>query len=405
MCSECNILIYCNFLTVYLPLLTIFLSGGFMLYKFSVEGFKGFDTKVELNLQQGRNYEFNQDCIRDGVINKSVIYGKNGCGKSNIGIAIFDIVSHLTEFNINKNLYRGYLNASPKTKYALFEYDFKFNEDHVKYKYSKKNIDSIIFEELFINDKLVLSYNRETDNLACFNIPGTETLNSDLRGSSISIINYIKTNAILKDSKEKEIFEKFITFINKMLYFRSLDSNNFMGLECGNGKITPDIINRGNVDNFERFLNEAGVKCKLCVIQQASSEGEEPSQEIAFDFGDRKIPFFAIASTGTKSLALFYYWLQRFLYDEKVSFIFVDEFDAFYHHELSVMIVREMKKAKSQIILTTHNTNIMSNDLLRPDCYFILENNNIKPIYKLTDKELREAHNIEKMYKAGSFNV
>ncbi|HEM6859162.1 TPA: AAA family ATPase [Providencia rettgeri] len=376
-----------------------------MLYKFSVEGFKGFSKKVELNLQHRKNYEFNIECIRDGVINKSVVYGKNGCGKSNLGIAIFDIVSHLTEFSVNKNLYRGYLNAENDAKNAIFEYDFKFKEDHVKYKYSKKNIDTLIFEELFINDSLVLSYNRETDDFACFAIPGTETLNSDLRGSSISIINYIKTNAILKDSKEKEIFESFITFVNKMLYFRSLDSNNFMGLECGNSKITPDIIKRENVGDFEKFLNEAGVECKLAIIQQISSEGEEPSQEIAFDFGDRKIPFFSIASTGTKSLALFYYWLQRFSYDEKTSFVFVDEFDAFYHHSLSLLIVKKMKEANAQVMLTTHNTNIMSNDLLRPDCYFILEKNNITPIYELTDKELREAHNIEKMYKSGAFNV
>lgn len=109
-----------------------------MLYKFSVEGFKGFSKKVELNLQHRKNYEFNIECIRDGVINKSVVYGKNGCGKSNLGIAIFDIVSHLTEFSVNKNLYRGYLNAENDAKNAIFEYDFKFKEDHVKYKYSKK---------------------------------------------------------------------------------------------------------------------------------------------------------------------------------------------------------------------------------------------------------------------------
>ena len=46
----------------------------------------------------------------------------------------------------------------------------------------------------------------------------------------------------------------------------------------------------------------------------------------------------------------------------------------------------------------------MSNDLLRPDGYFLLENNSIKAIADLTDKELRQAHNLQKMYKAGAFN-
>ena len=85
--------------------------------------------------------------------------------------------------------------------------------------------------------------------------------------------------------------------------------------------------------------------------------------------------------------------------------MFIDEFDAFYHHDLSKMIVETLKEIGVQFILTTHNTSILSNDLLRPDCYFLLNKKKIKSLSNSTDKELREAHNIEKMYKAGAFNV
>ena len=57
-----------------------------------------------------------------------------------------------------------------------------------------------------------------------------------------------------------------------------------------------------------------------------------------------------------------------------------------------------------QVFTTTHNTDLMSNDLLRPDCYFLLKDNSIKAISGLTEKELRQAHNLQKMYKAGEFN-
>ena len=67
-------------------------------------------------------------------------------------------------------------------------------------------------------------------------------------------------------------------------------------------------------------------------------------------------------------------------------------------------MVETLKKLRCQSILTTHNTSIMSNDLLRPDCYFIMSATDIKPAYAFTDKELRQAHNIEKMYRAGVFN-
>ena len=46
----------------------------------------------------------------------------------------------------------------------------------------------------------------------------------------------------------------------------------------------------------------------------------------------------------------------------------------------------------------------MTNDILRPDGYFLLGNNSINAIADLTDKELRQAHNLQKMYKAGAFN-
>jgi len=80
-------------------------------------------------------------------------------------------------------------------------------------------------------------------------------------------------------------------------------------------------------------------------------------------------------------------------------------FDAFYHFELSESVQRHLNQiAGVQIFTTTHNTDLMSNDLLRPDSYFLLANNSIKAISQLTEKELRQAHNLQKMYKAGAFN-
>lgn len=88
-----------------------------------------------------------------------------------------------------------------------------------------------------------------------------------------------------------------------------------------------------------------------------------------------------------------------------VGFVFIDEFDAFYHYELSESVQKRLRRISDvQVFTTTHNTDLMSNDLLRPDCYFLLENNSINAISELTEKELRQAHNLQKMYKAGAFN-
>ena len=42
---------------------------------------------------------------------------------------------------------------------------------------------------------------------------------------------------------------------------------------------------------------------------------------------------------------------------------------------------------------------------MRPDCYYLMNTRKIRSLAQCTEKELREAHNIEKIYKAGAFYV
>jgi len=61
---------------------------------------------------------------------------------------------------------------------------------------------------------------------------------------------------------------------------------------------------------------------------------------------------------------------------------------------------------KVPIILTTHRVELMSNDVSRPDCIFVLEYGAkaAKPIWTLTSKEIRFAHNLQKMWMGGMFD-
>ena len=90
---------------------------------------------------------------------------------------------------------------------------------------------------------------------------------------------------------------------------------------------------------------------------------------------------------------------------EELSFVYIDEYDAFYHFDLALSWVGLLKKNRDcQIVLSTHNTDLLSNDLLRPDCYYEIKDGKIKSLADLTDKDIRKAHNLQKMYKAGVFN-
>ena len=89
---------------------------------------------------------------------------------------------------------------------------------------------------------------------------------------------------------------------------------------------------------------------------------------------------------------------------KNISFLFLDEFDAFYHYELSEYILNYVNNEISfQSILTTHNLFLLSNELMRPDCYLVLENGKISSLADRTDKTIRMAHNLEKMFIGGEF--
>ena len=51
-----------------------------------------------------------------------------------------------------------------------------------------------------------------------------------------------------------------------------------------------------------------------------------------------------------------------------------------------------------------HLFTILQNTLLQ-QCFFILKDNKINAICDLTDKELRFGHNLEKLYRGGTFAV
>jgi AAA15 family ATPase/GTPase len=370
-----------------------------MLRKFKVSNFKSFEKDLELDLTGVNGYGFNKDSVKNGIVNNAIIYGHNGVGKSNLALAIFDIIEHLTDTQRNETVYKNYLNAYCNSDVAHFYYEFLINSTILIYEYKKTDYKTIVYERFQIGDDELVLFDRSKKSNATIHLKGAETLKTEIDNPELSILKYIKNNTELVHNETNDAFKSFFTFIEQMLYFRSLLDQTYLGFDVGGKRIFEDIIKKQNVEDFENFLNVAGIECNLSVVEEFGKN------TIAFNFDGKQLPFKEVASTGTIALALFYFWCQNIKDNANISFVFIDEFDAFYHHSLSALIVEKLKETGVQFILTTHNTSIMTNDLLRPDCYFEMTKDHIRPLSKSTQKELREAHNLEKMYKAGSFDV
>lgn len=366
-----------------------------MLKKFEVQNFKGFKEKLVFDLA-ARDYVFNKTLIQNNIVNKAIVYGKNGVGKSCLGIALFDIVSHLTDKERMPSKYLvNYLNLESNKKVATFKYYFQFVEDEIIYEYDKVDQNNLVQEKLTVNGKLVLFYNyfNQENNYIDKELIGE--LNVYLLDNKLSIIKYIYRNT---PSNTAPILRKMVEFCENMLWYRSLsDGNAYSGFTNGAGILTERLYESGKINEFQKFLEDNGLYYKLNFINANGMH------ELVVEYPNRKpTPFTSIASTGTMALFLFFTWRISF---NKISLLFIDEFDAFFHFESAKNIVLLLNKAINfQTILTSHNTYLMQNQLTRPDCCFIMTENKISSLFNATDKELREAHNLEKMYINGAFN-
>jgi len=365
-----------------------------MIKRFSVKNFKNFKEKLVLDFSKVRDYEFNNDLIKNGLVNKMLLYGVNNSGKSNLGAAIMDITTHLTDnYGIDNIIFAYYVNGDCIDDDVEFKYEFLLNEKNITYSYKKNSQTRLLSEELFEDDNLLFKYNYK-NNKFDNNIEEAKTIDISKRSNKeMSVLKYIYNNTLYwNDSSPVKLL---MEFVNNMLWFRSLRRNEFIGVMPNNEDMNDFIMNYRLLKKFENFLKNCGQDYQLTEMNEFGRK------VIGVKYKNYTARFDAVASTGTQSLWLFFYWMNR---TNNISFIYLDEFDAFYHYELSTYILKYInEKSDFQSVLTSHNTFLINNELMRPDCYSILKDGKITSFADSTNKTIRQAHNLEKMMLGGEF--
>lgn len=368
-----------------------------MLKRFEVENYRCFSEKLVFDLTS-RDYSFNQNLVYNGIANKAIIYGKNGIGKSTLGFALFDIISHLTDNNCLQK--KNYRNLEHLGQPATFRYFFKFGNDDIVYEYIKLDQYDLRTETLKLNGKELIRFDyfsrSETERFVDGTLKGS--LNIDLPDNKLSVLKYIYRNTPTNSSSP---VTKLIHFCENMLWYRSLsEGNSHMGFTTRNFELTEMIRENNKLEEFQYFLKQNGLNYQLGFEKE--NDGYILYAYYRSEERTEKAPFLSLASTGTQALLLYFAWSVAAF--PKISFLFIDEFDAFFHYESAELVVQLLNEQSGfQSVLTTHNTYLMQNRLTRPDCCFLMTKNKITNLYDSTDREIREAHNLEKMYINGAF--
>lgn len=370
-----------------------------MLKKFTVKNYKNFKDEISLDFSKIAGYQFNEDCLSMGLIGKMLIYGRNATGKTNFGRALLDIERLM--YDMSRNGEKSVLiNADSRDDTAKFIYEFKFGNDEVIYKYSRFANAELCDEELSINGNVIFKcdFKNNKFDFQGLNIISAETVNTNRYliqdNDVLSFLRWLINNTSFSYNS---VLIKLSEYVNKMDLI-TVGNNRIESSTIDYSKFFEDLKNPVHLQNFEDFLNLMGIECKLVLK-------ELPDGQVELYFDHKKlVPFYSTASSGTLALTNLYQKIVSKAVES--SLVYLDEFDAFYHYEMAEKLISffKTKYPKCQFIMTSHNTNLMTNKIMRPDCLFILSSRGtLTALCDATERELREGHNLEKMYISGEF--
>lgn len=371
-----------------------------MLKSFEVENFRGFQNPIRLCLV-ARNYDYNPAVVKDGLVKNAILYGPNGIGKSSLGLALFDAARHLTDTTpFPAERLEPYCNLdNPADRPACFTYELLCGETTIRYRYEKRAPDALVRETLCFDGHKVVDYcyaeARQEARFVDKSVFGD--IKTDLPDNRLSILKYLHRNL---PTGTVPALDAFFRFFEGMLWYRSLsEGNSYAGFTTGSRMLEDVIFEANALPGFVAFLEENGLHYDLTFREV------DGKPRLIARFKDGREAFFgSVASTGTKALMLFYSWkISAF---SRLSFLFIDEFDAFLHYQSAAAIVRLLNEHTDfQTVLTTHNTYLMQNAFTRPDACFLMGEQRVACLADATQKEIRAAHNLENLYLNGAFRV
>lgn len=175
--------------------------------------------------------------------------------------------------------------------------------------------------------------------------------------------------------------------------------------------------------NITKYAEEHGVKKLNEYLQEfnydffleygSKSTGEGATVFVGSDekivfFKRKSFPFPSVFYDESQGNQVFADMLPNLIYVlENPGMLIFDEFGNSLHNKLAEKIVKFfMKNAKkSQLFITSHDTNLISNSVFRPDQINLVTFNdaNGSMVTRISKFKPREAQNLEKMYLGGMF--
>jgi uncharacterized protein len=438
-----------------------------MLITFKVENFMSFDKETVFSMVAGNaeNHPTHiikgkkQDTLSVDILKAAVIYGANASGKSNLLKAV-DFAKQVISNGIkntvadNKHFRLGNENLQQATKFEfelklankVYAYGFvvQLNQRKITEEWLfelNKTTEKAIFERKLnaegkINTKLGLKLDKKTQNrfdvyfedLQHEQLFLTEINSKNLEGADEKVgvfkevFEFVEKKIIVIQpnifpnisgfvSKEnfENVFANFLPHFNtgiREIILQPVNTNDF--IDAFQNAERQDVLKYLNTIRFGLFINkengtkfivEQNAENKISVYQQMTKH--KGMNDTLFDSSEE--------SDGTNKLMDFLPLLA--ILQTAPMTIFIDEIDRSLHPELTYKIIELFlsisQNVENQLIVTTHESNLLNLDLLRRDEIWFTEKdeNGATQCYSLEEFKPRKDLDIRKSYLQGRFGA
>lgn len=368
-----------------------------MLTKMYLTNFLSFLERTEFDFTASKYTILSESNVSDnGVLKGALMIGANASGKSNALSGLKFIINLINKEGVVFSKYRCYYTKKPVT---TAEYDFIFSGQHVRYMISYDNHNRSLSERVSINEKEVL--HRE-GNVGKLMIGDVTTIDATVDNETL----FLRTASFNTGRFPQEpILRELMDYLNNSYYIDGYNQSAYSGknimnyAEANGVDILNKYLNEFNYDFFVEYGNES--KGKGITVRLASEQ-----KGIFFKRKSFPIPStFYAESQGNQVFADMLPQIISVI--EKPGMLVIDEFGNSLHNRLAEKIVRFFmeKSEHSQLYITSHDTNLISNYVFRPDQINLItfENEQGSKVKRVSVFKPREAQNLEKMYLGGMF--
>ncbi len=400
-----------------------------MVLEIKLSNFFSVNEEVVLDLRAGNiksakakklsNNIFNYDDIE--VLKTVALYGANASGKSNIiktirfcNAMVYESHKHNenTIFNFKPFKFKGYSNKPSK-------YSIRFVTKGIEYKYSfSLNQTQILSESLYYYPKgrkakvFERNENAGTSKREKYSF-GTSVIKRpfDVAENTSNKTLYISRASQMDRGIPKDLFNFFYKdFIlhhsnygkrNLEFLIKSYKSQLLTALQFADSDIVDFKIN---------FKKEKGKRLKANLDTEEAFFVEEELEKVELKTYHRfspKIPFdFSEESLGTQKLFFMMLTIIDIVRNNKT--LLIDEIEDSLHPKIVEYIIELFNaSSKSQLIFSTHNTNLLNLNKFRKDQIWFVnkKENGGSDLYSLYDySDFRDTMDLEKAYLQGRFD-